>query len=262
MAVEGTFVWHELMTTDPQGAEAFYGKVTGWNLVDSGMPAMRYTLACVGDHRVAGIMAIPDEARAHGARPGWMGYVAVADVDAGAEDVMRAGGSVHRAPDDIPGIGRFAVVSDPQGAKFVLFCGNGTPPTPPAPGTPGHFGWNELYAHDWPAAFTFYQGLFGWRKDTAVDMGPMGTYQLFAPGQGAAAIGGMMSLPGPPAPSWLYYVNVDDIDAAGERVREAGGSIQNGPMEVPGGSWIIQAVDPWGASFALVGPRAGAPAAA
>lgn len=257
---EGSFVWYELMTDDPKAAEAFYAKVVGWSLVDSGHPDMRYTLARVGEHRVAGIMEIPAEVRQHGGKPGWIGYVAVADVDAKAEAVMRAGGTIHRPPADIPSIGRFAVVADPQGAKFVLFRGDGTPPPAPAPGTAGHFGWHELYAHDWPSSFSFYETLFGWRKGESIDIGPMGVYQLFharnAPLDGMAT-GGMMNLPGPPAPSWLYYVNVEEIDAATERLRQAGGAIMNGPMEVPGGMWVVQASDPQGAQFAIVGRRDG-----
>ncbi len=58
-----------------------------------------------------------------------------------------------------------------------------------------------------------------------------------------------------PVPSWLYYFNVDAIDASAERVRAGGGTIINGPNEVPGGSWVIQCLDPQGAAFALVAPR-------
>jgi predicted enzyme related to lactoylglutathione lyase len=87
-----------------------------------------------------------------------------------------------------------------------------------------------------------------------MDMGAMGTYQIFsADGQ---MIGGMFTKPpAVPAPFWLYYFVVDAIDAAIERVKAGGGQILNGPMEVPGGDWIIQGRDPQGAMFALVGKR-------
>ena len=119
---------------------------------------------------------------------------------------------------------------------------------------PGHFSWHELFAGELAGAFAFYADIFGWTRDQAIDMGPMGTYQLFA--TGGAATGGMMTkMPAMPSPFWLYYVNVDAIDAAVARVNKAGGSIVNGPHEVPGGSWIVQCLDPQRAMFALVAPK-------
>jgi len=87
-----------------------------------------------------------------------------------------------------------------------------------------------------------------------MDMGPMGTYQLFT--IGGAAVGGMFNSPAAQmARFWLYYFNVSDIDAAGKRVSDGGGKITQGPQQVPGGGWIIQASDPQGAAFALHGSR-------
>jgi uncharacterized protein len=208
-----------------------------------------------GARGVAGIMAIPDEAKADGAPPMWLGYIFAPDVDAAAEAIRAAGGAVHRPPSEIADVGRFAVVADPQGATFMLLAPQGEDDgTPPAPGTPGHVGWNELYTSDWPSAFDFYAGQFGWTRDQAMDMGEMGTYQLFA--AGGEAIGGMMNKPPQiPVPSWMFYFNVDDIDAAAARVTDNGGKVLFGPMEVPGGSWIVQAMDPQGAVFALAAVR-------
>ena len=188
-----------------------------------------------------------------GARAGWYGYVSVADVDATAAHATRLGGVVHVPPRDIPNIGRFAVLGDPQGAVFCLFHGIGEM-APPSQREPGRIGWHELLAADWQKAFAFYAELFGWQKDTAVDMGPMGTYQLFS--DGSEAMGGMFNKPDAvPAPFWLYYFNVGDIDAGAQRVTGGGGKILNGPMEVPGGMWIVQCMDPQGVMFALVGKR-------
>ena len=153
-------------------AEAFYRAVVGWEARDSGQQAMRYTLFSAGDTPVAGLMTIPPNAAAAGMRPGWVGYIGVDDVDAAAARLTEAGGRIHRAPDDIPGVGRFAVVADPQGAAFMLFRPSGQMPAAEvAPGTPGHVGWHELYAADWESAFAFYAGQFGWTKATSVDMG-------------------------------------------------------------------------------------------
>ena len=248
-AIEGAFIWYELMTGDVAAAQVFYAKVLGWGMEEAGVPGMHYTLAKVGSRQVAGLMDIP--AHAEGAGPVWFGYILVGDVDAAAEQVKRAGGAVHRAPSDIPGVGRFAVVADPQGAAFMLFRGDGVPAPDLAPGTPGTVGWHELRVRDWPAAFAFYHDVFGWQKSDTVDMGPAGEYQVFSINNTWA--GGMMN--SAEAPPWLYYFCVENIDAAATRVGDAGGRVTNGPHQVPGGSWIVHAIDPQGATLALVGPR-------
>lgn len=250
------FVWYELMTSDPAAAAAFYRQVIGWNIADSGMPGMQYTLLSAGASTVAGLMALPDDAKARAVPPNWTGYVGVADVDAMAARIRDAGGAIHHPPQDIPGVGRFAVAADPHGAVFCLFKGiqDEVPPMP-APGTPGFIGWHELYTENLDAAWTFYSALFGWSKGDAIDMGEMGVYQLFTAG-GPAPIGGMMKRPPQvPMACWLYYVNVDAIDAATARVTAGGGRTITGAMEVPGGSWIAQCIDPQGAVFAMVAPR-------
>jgi uncharacterized protein len=249
------FVWYELMTSDIQAAETFYKQVIGWDAKDAGMPTGPYTIVSVGSTMVGGIMAIPAPAAAMGARPAWLGYIGVDDVDAKTEKVKAAGGRQFVAPTDIPGVGRFSCVCDPQGAVFMLFKGNGEPDqAPPAPGTPGHIGWRELHAGEGVSAWEFYASQFGWTKGEAMDMGPMGVYQIFASGD--ASVGGMMTkTPETPMPHWLYYINVDAIDAAIARVNEAGGKVINGPMEVPGGMWIVQGMDPQGAVFALLAPK-------
>ena len=250
------FVWYELMTSDPKAACAFYAQVLGWSHAPSGMPDMDYTLVSAGPHQVGGVMALPPEAAAAGARPGWMGYVAVADVDASAQAVQAAGGQVCHPPTDIPGIGRFATVTDPQGAVLCLFRDNGgSSYTPPPDGTPGTVGWHELMAGSLEGAWPFYSREFGWAKSEAIDMGPMGTYQLFSLGAGSPAIGGMMTRPPQmPVAAWQFYFNVPAIDAAVEHTKAGGGQVLNGPMQVPGGSWVVNAVDPQGAMFSMVAP--------
>jgi len=252
MAVsEGNFVWYELMTSDVEAAQAFYAKVVGWSMTESAVPGMRYTLAKVGERQVAGLMAAPANAETNPVM--WFGYILVADVDAVAERVRHAGGTVHRDASDIPGVGRFAVVADPQRGMFMLFRGSGDLAPDLAPNTPGGVGWHELRTTDWESAFVFYESLFGWKKSYSHDMGPMGVYQTFSVGE--AWTGGMMNASQAPRPQWLYYVTVEDIDAAATRVREAGGTVLNGPHQVPSGSWVVMALDPQGARFALTGGR-------
>jgi len=251
------FCWYELMTTDLAAAEAFYGTVVGWTAADSGMPGFRYSILKAGESAIAGAMALPDELVAAGVPPHWIGYVRVEDVDAMLPRLITAGGTVHKGAEDIPGVGRFAVVADPHGAAFCLFREDGPMPvSEPStdPCRPGHVGWHELQAGDGDAAFAFYADLFGWTEADRHDMGPMGVYRLFA--TGGAAVGGMMTkVPQCPRPFWLYYFGVEALDAAIERLTAAGGKVAMGPMEVPGGAWIVQAFDPQGAMFALLAAR-------
>lgn len=252
---KSNFVWYELMTTDLEGAQAFYRSVLGWTTQDAGMPGMQYVIASAGSIGVGGMMTLPAEAAAGGAPAAWVGYVAVDDVDAAAARLVQAGGSVHMPPTDIPGVGRFAAVADPQGAGFDLFKNNSTEPAPQiAPGSVGHVGWHELSARDNKAAFDFYATQFGWTEVQAMDMGPMGVYRMFA--TDGAPVGGMMDMENPSsAPGWLFYFNVDAIDAAAARVTSAGGKVLGEPHEVPGGSWIISCNDAQGVAFALVAPK-------
>lgn len=254
--LHGKFVWYELMTSDTAAAKTFYSGLLGWETQDADMGDMTYTLLSAGGVDVGGLMEVPADARAMGAGPSWIGYVAVDDVDAGAAQFKADGGAVYREAADIPGVGRFAIVADPQGAVLALFKGAGEAPAAAAPGNmkPGHVGWRELHAADREAAFGFYAKQFGWAKGEAVEMGPLGVYQLYA-WQGETLGGMMNNEPGAPAPWWLYYFAVENIDASLERVKATGGQVLHGPDEVPGGAWIVQALDPQGAMFALVGQR-------
>ena len=251
----GRFTWYELMTTDTVGATAFYASVAGWGTQDASTPDLAYTLFTHEGGPVCGLMQQPDATRSLGVPPIWFGHVAVDDVDAAVAQARQLGGSVPVEPRDIPGVGRFAMISDPQGATIgLLRWSDAKMGEPAAPMALGRVGWHELMATDWEQALPFYIALFGWEKAEAVDIGAMGTYQLFA--LGGQAIGGMFSkLAVVPVPFWLYYVAVGDIDAATERVRAGGGQVVNGPMQVPGGAFIVQAKDPQGAMFALVGMR-------
>jgi predicted enzyme related to lactoylglutathione lyase len=249
------FVWYELLTTDTAAAAAFYRSVVGWETRDSGMPGMDYTLLQAQGIDIGGVMDLPEELRSMHVPPCWTGYVGVDDVDAYAARVTAAGGSVKRDAQDIPGVGRFAVVNDPYGAAFILFKGNsGQQPAPKTPGTPGQIGWHELHAGDGAGAFAFYSSLFGWTKAEAMDMGPLGVYQMFA--IDGVPVGGMMTkMPEAPQPFWAYYINVAALGNAIAKVTEGGGKVLVGPQQVPGGSWIANGIDPQGAFFAMVAPQ-------
>ena len=252
-----TFIWYELMTTDQDAAIAFYKAVVGWSAADhenSGMGDLRYVILSAGERGMGGVMQLTEQMRAGGARPGWVGYVGVADTDAAAKRIAEAGGRILMEPGDIPNVGRFAMVADPGGAPFYLLTPNPRDDGPAAaePTTPGLVSWRELYSSlGDKAAFDFYSGQFGWETMHEMDMGPMGTYRIF--GADGVQMGGMMDKPeNIPVSAWGYYINVEGIDAAIERIGVNGGQVVMGPHEVPGGSWIVQAVDPQGANFALV----------
>ena len=255
-AGHGKFVWVELAARDAPAAQAFYSRVIGWQASDAGMEGFAYTILSAGPVPVAGLCPLAALGGEGGAQPGWVGYIGVENVDAYAGRVQESGGALLRKPEDIPGVGRFAVAADPHGAVFILFRGSTEMATGAPAGTPGHVGWHELYAGDGASAFAFYSRLFGWTKADTMDMGAMGVYQLFA--VDGVPVGGMMTRPPEvPAPFWLYYFNVESIEAAIRRTTEAGGKVIMGPAEVPGGSWIAQALDPQGVIFAMVAPVRG-----
>jgi uncharacterized protein len=242
----GRFVWFDLITTHPDQAPGFYGEVAGWGTQAWDGPAP-YTMWINNGTPIGGIGQLPNAS----ARPHWLAHISTADVDATVRTATDLGSKVITPPTDIPTVGRFAVVADPQGAVFGVFTPKGEAPGHEGEPELGEFSWHELTTHDHPAAFRFYERLFGWQKTSAMDMGPMGTYQMF--GRNGVVLGGMYNktaeMPAPP--SWLYYVRVEDVQRAVDAVTSNGGKVVNGPMEVPGGDWIAQCVDPQGAPFAV-----------
>ncbi|MFC1459543.1 VOC family protein [Microvirga arabica] len=249
----GDFIWYELLTTDVDAAARFYGTVIGWQSRAMEEADNGYRLFAMGSTDIAGFMPVP--AKAEGMRPGWLGYVGVDNVDEAAADIVQAGGAQHMPPTDIPGVGRFALLADPQGVPFYVMRGaSEETSTSFSPNGIGHCQWNELSTSDPAAALAFYKARFGWEKGDAMPMGEMGDYQFI--NQGDQTIGAVMRhMPGGPPPMWNFYFGIADIDAAAQAVSGTGGSIHYGPAEVPGNIYIIVASDPQGALFGLVGPR-------
>ena len=249
---KGKFGWYELMTSDTKAAGKFYSDVVGWTTAEvSAADGSSYTTFNIGSAGIAGMLHIPGHTA-------WVGYIAVDDVDAHIEKIVEAGGKLLRPAVDVPGMLRFAVMSDPQGAAIVVFTPNPAMPSPvrPAPPTAGTIGWHELYTTDLEGGFAFYNKLFGWTKVSDMDMGPMGIYRVFDEGDNKQmGDGGMMTKAPNVLVSWSFYFCVDAIGAAIERVKAGGGKVINGPVQVPGGGWIIQGQDPQGAVFSLVGSK-------
>jgi predicted enzyme related to lactoylglutathione lyase len=247
----GRFVWYELMSTDPDAAVPFYESVIGWGTKPWEGGERPYTMWTTSEKPSGGVMQLPEEAAAAGAPPHWLAYIFVSDTDAAVARATELGATVLVPRTEIPSEGCFAVLCDPQGATFALFTPEREAPGPEIQPQAGEFSWNELITTDHEAAFDFYSALFGWQKAEAMDMGEMGLYQMY--GRGGPPLGGMFNQPAemPGPPRWLYYARVDDVHQAVERVREAGGQVLNGPMEVPGGDYVAQCMDPQGAAFAL-----------
>jgi predicted enzyme related to lactoylglutathione lyase len=143
---------------------------------------------------------------------------------------------------------KYAVLEDPHGASFGVYESAEDYGQISAP-KPGEHSWHELMSEDYAGAFEFYSSLFGWQKVDELDMGEMGVYLIY--GFDGQPFGGMMNVvAGGPPPSWMSYVHVKDVNQTAKKAKSAGGKIANGPMEVPGGDWIVQLIDPQGAMFA------------
>ena len=249
-ALLGRPLWYELMTTDAKAAEAFYDKVIGWTSEPfTGAPQPYTIFSRAAKTPVAGVMTLPQEVKAP---PFWAMYVGVPNLETGLAHVKKLGGRECSPVIDVPGVGRMQMVQDPQGAAFYLFQPASGDQMPEGEPEVGDASWHELMTTDMPAAMRFYHDVFGWQAGDAMDMGPMGKYQMFNRPRGS--IGGMMNKPAEMAqvpPHWAIYFRVPDIDAAVQRITANGGKILNGPMEVPGGDRIVNAMDPQGGAFSL-----------
>jgi len=246
------FSWYELMTLDTAAAKDFYGAVIGWQTQQ--WDAADYTMWIAPSGPIGGLMTLPDQAKAMGAPPHWMGYLSVPSVADVAARAAELGGRVYVPPKDLPDGARFAILADPSGASFGVHQS--------APGAPamaergnglGEFSWGELMSADPAGAWRFYSTLFGWVSSGSMDMGPeMGSYEMFTTHAGGNSMGGMMKLPpGVPMSSWLHYANVKDVPATIAAATARGARLLHGPTDVPGGGQIATLMDPQGAAFAV-----------
>jgi hypothetical protein len=254
----GDFIWYELMTPDPDGAKAFYDSVVGWNIGEGVAEYQGYRMIVRSDGgNAGGVLPITAEMSQRGARPVWLGYIHVEDVNRAVADTEAAGGSVILPPMGIPNVGTTALVRDPQGAAFYVMK-----PIPPSgdpnaksdvfsPTAEQRVAWNELNTSDPVSARHFYGEQFGWTSDDFMPMGEMGEYRFWK--QNGVQIGAVCGLMGQSQPKWRYYFRVPSIASAKDTVEQGGGTIIQGPHEVPGGDHIVIGIDPQGAEFALVG---------
>lgn len=252
---QGIPIWYKLISADADAAERFYGSVLGWRFERTpAAPDMDHRIASANGTGVAGLMQQP-EGQEMPLR--WLVYFGVEDVDRSVRHAEEAGASVHVPPTDIPGVGRFAFLADPQGALFYLMrgaseedskafrCGGNVPE--------GHAVWNELAAPDPDAAIAFYGALLGLRKEGGMPMGELGDYSFIH--AGPDCIGAVMGEGPDGRPGWQVYFSVNDIDKAVDRLGQAGGRVVWGPAEIPGNCFALVAEDDQEARFGLVGPR-------
>ena len=253
---KGDFIWYELMTPDAEGAKAFYDAVVGWNISEGAPEFGGYRMIGRSDGgNAGGVLPLTDEMQQHGARPTWLGYISVADVDQAVAAIGQAGGKGLMPAFDIPNVGRIALVADPQGTPFYVM--KATPPEPKAqsdvfsPDAEQRVGWNELSTSDAVAARKFYTEQFGWGTDEFMDMGELGEYRFLE--QDGTRIGALCGVMQGQQPKWRFYFRVPSIAKAKDTAEQKGGTIHMGPHQVPTGDYIIIGSDPQGAEFALVG---------
>jgi predicted enzyme related to lactoylglutathione lyase len=251
----GEFIWYELMTTDADAACRYYGDLVGWQVEDSGLADMDYRILNAGDAPIGGVMQLSEEMMRGGAQPGWFAYIEVDDVDATVESVKADGGGVMVPPNDIPNVGRFAMITDPQGISiYVMHSTSADVSQAFKADAPGHCAWNELPTPDVQAALRFYPRHFGWTLGQTMPMGDMGDYQMFeVDGQ---TVGGIMkATTDGPRPMWRFYFRVPSLAAAMRKIENGNGTLTHGPQEVPADDEILIGTDPQGAVFALVAKR-------
>ncbi|MET0535134.1 MAG: VOC family protein [Steroidobacter sp.] len=241
-SVRGQFVWHELKTPDSSAAHSFYAKAIGWKS-QPWEEDSSYVMFAASRGPVGATASSTD-----GAIPHWLPYIGTANIERTVKQAREQGGSVVKDIDSLSSGSRYAVLKDPFGAAFGVYESADDYGAISAP-KPGEHSWHELMTGDHRAAFDFYSSLFGWQKMDEHDMGEHGTYLIW--GINGRKLGGMFNtMDGGPKVAWLSYVNVKDVHQTARKLQSAGGKVINGPMEVPGGDWIVQAVDPQGAMFA------------
>ncbi|KHL26819.1 hypothetical protein PK98_06855 [Croceibacterium mercuriale] len=256
-------MWYELAVPDPGLVQEFYQQVAGWTIDPAGEDhdGTEYRMIRRADGGLAGgVLTLTAQMAGSGMRPTWTGYIHHPDVDAATQAIVEAGGQCFMGPLDMAGVGRMAMLADPQGAAFYLLA-----PTPPESDPdaqsdvfgymiPGRITWNELMTTDPAAAISLYGKLFGWTQDGFMPMGELGDYQFIH--HGGDPIGAVMPLvPQLDRSCWNFYIGVPDIDQAAEAVVAQGGTPMGEIQEVSGGSYVLNAVDPAGATIGLVGPR-------
>jgi uncharacterized protein len=245
----GTFSWTDLTTTDQDGAKQFYGQLFGWDAIDNPVGEnMVYSMMQIDGKDVAAISPQPQQQRDAGVPPTWNAYVTVQSADDAADRAQKLGATVHAPAFDVMGVGRMAVIQDPQGAFFEVW-------EPKAHigaslvNTPGSLAWNELASTDPDGSAGFYRELFGWKIEPFEGMeGYLGIQN-----SEGHSNGGIRAATENEPSYWLVYFGADDAEAGAARASELGATtlVQ---MDIGVGK-IAVLQDPQGAVFALYAGR-------
>lgn len=247
--VQGKFVWFDHVSNDSRKAQKFYNEVLGWKVEPHKSEGETYEMIQAGDTAIGGYTPPSNGDKAH-----WVAYIAVDDVDKATKAATANGAKVTQKPSDIPNVGRWARIEDPQGAEISFFKSASGADDADAKNIPtGRFFWNELHTTDPDKAITFYEKVVGYTHKS-MDMGQGGAYHVI--GSGGVDRGGVTHWLEPGVkPHWLPYVHVDDADATVERAKKAGGKVLFGPENIPnvGRFGVLQ--DPTGAVLAVMKPN-------
>jgi uncharacterized protein len=248
----GTPCWVDLATPDMKAAERFYGELFGWEIPErpNSHEMGGYRRAILGGKDVAGAMPLTQE----GQPPAWSTYVSVDDIEALGRAVQENDGTMIAAPRAVASYGRLAIFTDPEGAFFGMwepadFAGA------ELVNEKGAFGWTELNTRNPEGAKRFYGAVFGWETND-LEMEGGGTYtEWLVDGR---QVGGMLDMrgrvPDEVPPHWLVYFGSVDTDEAVAKVKELGGEVMFGPVDIePGRMAVVK--DAFGAHFALMQPN-------
>jgi len=250
--------WVEALVPDPGTATDFYAGIFGWQFDGPGKmpdePSSEYFVARVRDRDVAGIGSQPDGAPS----PVWTTHVRTDSAHATAEAAAAAGGTVVRAPFEVPPVGRMAVLADPVGARFVAWEAEGREGAQLV-NEPSAWAMSTLFTPDAAAAEEFYGSVFGWNRESFGEPVSMfrlpgfvgGEPQQPVPRDVVAAMVDVGPDSGAPA-QWRPDFWVADIDEVAVKVAELGGTVIEQPAEVPGVPMRSGVVaDPYGATFSV-----------
>ena len=253
----GEFCWYELGTTDPKAAQSFYSGVFDWGAMEVPMPGGgedcaggSYTLLQARGQDIAGAYKL-EGPMFEGVPPHWLVYIATDRIDGDTAKAKEMGGSVMLEPMDVPGVGRVAVLRDPQGAAFGLFQAGEHEGSARLENTPNMFCWSELDTTDTAAAKAWYTKLFGWGSKSDASKEMQYTEWL----HNGRPIGGLMALApemGPIPPNWMNYITVGDCDATVRRATALGGKALVPPTDIEHVGRFSILMDPQGAAFAVI----------